>query len=152
MTKGGSVKRQDPSQRARRGRLAARRAARASRVLVCDCDPTSKRPMSDDVMELGYEVVAHHTLADGLREATVTPFDVVLVSVPRLPDAKQKLLQLLRRATPHIPLVVVTSDDSLEMRVSCQAVQPFYYAVRPVPIAELREALNGALARSPARG
>jgi len=142
---------ENPSQRARKRRVAAQRAAKAARILVCDCDTDAPRPVSDDLLKLGYEFVAHHTLADCLREATEAPFDAIVISVPRLLEEKFKLLQLLRRATPGVPLVVVTSDGSLEMRTRCQGVRPLYFAVRPVPLEELRDALKGALTRVAAR-
>ena len=146
-TPGDSGKRQNPSQRARRRRVAAAKLARSKRVLVCECDPAAARPAGDEVRDMGYEVVALHSLADSLREATVNTFDVIVASVPTLTDEKLSLLQLLRRATSRVPLVLVTSDNTLAMRSRCQPVSPFYYAVRPLAGDELRDALRGALER-----
>lgn len=148
---GGSGKSENPSQQARRRRVAAARIARAARVLVCECDPAASRSAGDEIRDLGYEVVALHTLADSLREATVTSFDVIVASVPTLTNEKLSLLQLLRRATPRVPLVIVTSDDSLTMRTRCQPMRPFYFAVRPLAADELRDAMCGALARGTSR-
>jgi DNA-binding response OmpR family regulator len=148
---GGSGKRENPSQQARRGRVAAARLARAARILVCECDPAAARSAADEVRDLGYEVVALHTLADSLREATVTDFDVIVASVPTLTNEKLSLLQLLRRARPLVPLVIITSDDSLAMRTRCQPMRPYYFAVRPLAADELRDALRGAVARGTSR-
>ena len=150
-SKGGSGKRENPSQRARRRRVAAAQLARSTRVLVCECDLAAPRPVGDEVRDLGYEVVALHSLADSLREATVTPFDAIVASVPTLTDEKLSLLQLLRRATPQVPLVIVSSDDTLTMRSRCQPMRPHYFAVRPLAADELRDALRSALARGDSR-
>ena len=97
---GGSGKREQPLAARSAPPEATAKLARSARVLVCECDPRRPRPVSDEVRDLGYEVVALHTLADSLREATVTPFDVIVASVPTLTNEKLSLLQLLRRATP----------------------------------------------------
>jgi DNA-binding response OmpR family regulator len=148
---GGSGKRENPAQQARQSRKAAARVARSARVLVCECDPAAARSAGDEIRDLGYAVVALHTLADALREATVTDFDVVVASVPTLTNEKLSLLQLLRRAKPRVPLVIVTSDQSLAMRTRCQPMRPYYFAVRPLSGDELRDALNGALAQGASR-
>ena len=148
----GSPRSQHPSQRARRRRVAAEKRTASARILVSESDRGAKPAVSDVVRGMGYEVIAHHTLADALREATTGNFDVIVASVPTLADEKVRLLQVLRRATPNVPLVIVTSDGSLEMRIRCQSARPFYYAVRPVDEAELRSILTGALARGTASG
>jgi DNA-binding response OmpR family regulator len=149
--KGSPRKRETAAPRVRRRGGPAPAPAPAARVLVCDCDAAAPRPVGDEIRDLGYEVVALHTLADSLREATVTAFDTIVASVPTLTNEKLSLLKLLRRATPQVPLVIVTSDDSLTMRSRCQPIRPYYFAVRPLASEELREALRGALAHGASR-
>ncbi len=150
--KAGSPKRANPSQQAKRRRVAAKRIARSTRVLACECDPAAPRPIGDDLRDLGFEVTALHSLADALRETAETSFDVVVTSLPRLDDERLKLMQLLRRSAPRVPIVLVTSDGSIEMRTRAQAVRPYYVAVRPLAHEELRTVLHGALAARPLRG
>jgi DNA-binding NarL/FixJ family response regulator len=57
------------------------------------------------------------------------------------------VLHLVRRALPHVPLIVVADDDSLELQRRVQALKPTYYAVRPLESAEIVEALTDALGR-----
>jgi DNA-binding NtrC family response regulator len=145
---GASPKASHPSQQARRRRVAARKLARSARLLVCECDAKARPAIGDVIRNMGYEVTAHHTLADTLREATTGAFDVIVASVPTLSDEKLGLLQVLRRAMPAVPLVIVTSDGSLEMRRRCQSARPFYFAVRPLDEAEVRSVLVGAVEKS----
>jgi CheY-like chemotaxis protein len=148
-TGSASPKASHPSQQARRRRVAARRTASSARILVSECDALARPAIADVIRGLGYEVIAHHSLADSLREATTGTFDVIVVSLPSpLSDEKLRLLQVLRRATPHVPLVTVTSDASLEMRSRCQSARPYFYAVRPLDAAEVRSVLVGAVEKS----
>jgi len=149
---GAAAKRAHPSQRAKRRRVAAEKLARDARILVCETDLASRPAMADSIRDLGYEVVAIHTLADALREAAVGAFDVIVASLDALDDQRLSLLQLLRRSTSAVPLVIVTADGSLEMRKRCQSARPYYFALRPIASTELRTALTTALARSAPRG
>ena len=139
------------SQRARRRRVAAEQRVKSSRILVCECDTAARPATGDVVRDLGYEVVATHTLADALRELAESRFDVVVVSLPTLDDERTSMLQLLRRTEPRIPVVMVTSDGSLSMRARAQESRPYYFAVRPVTVDELRTALAGAAAANATR-
>jgi DNA-binding NtrC family response regulator len=132
--------------------MAAEKLVRSARILVCECDDSARPAIGDEIRGLGYEVVANHTLADALREAHGATFDVLVTSIPAVEEGRLKMLQLLRRALPHTPLVIVTSDGSLAMRTRCQPTRPYYFAVRPLAAGELRTAISGALARPAARG
>lgn len=139
------------SDRARRRRRSSERDARTARVLVCENAPELERTVHPAVCELGYDATLCATLADALRETTVQPFDLVMVVLPGADDDRLSLLQLLRRALPNIPLVVVSRDGSLEMRARVQPLRPYYFAVPPLGDDELRAAIKGALARNIAR-
>ncbi len=146
--KSPSSKSAHPSQRARRRRVAAEKLARSAHVLVCECDARARPPIGDVVRGVGFEVTAHHSLADALREVATGTFDAIVASVPNADEERQRLLTLLKRTAPTTPLVIVTSDGSLEMRKRCQMARPYYFAVRPIDPAELRTVLTGAMQRA----
>ena len=139
------------SDRARRRRKAAEQRARSSRILICEAPTPQGTPVASAVRALGFEVDDCASLADALRVATVSPCDVLIAVLPCADDEHLSLLGLLRRAQPGTPLVVVSPDGSLEMRVRCQPVRPFYFAVPPIPTEELRAIVNDAIEHAPAR-
>jgi DNA-binding NtrC family response regulator len=57
------------------------------------------------------------------------------------------VLQLVRRVSPDVPLVLIADQGSLDAQRFAQRVRPIYYAVSPVDPSELRDALSAALAR-----
>jgi DNA-binding response OmpR family regulator len=141
-----------PSQRARKRRVAAKQQARDAHVLVADCDPGVPQRVADVVRVMGYAVTARTSLDDALREAAVGSYAALVASVPVLDDEHLRALHLLRRTLPKAPLVVVTSDDSLETRRRALELRAFFHAVRPLDRSELRGALAAAVTRSrPAR-
>jgi DNA-binding response OmpR family regulator len=133
------------SDRAKRRRRAAERLAHAARVLVCECRDDGTTPFHAAVRALGFEALPCSSLADALREAARTPFDVVVTVMPKVTLEQASLLQLLRRGLASTPLVIVSEDSSLEARSRCQPARPYFFAVPPIPEAELRAILSGAV-------
>lgn len=133
------------SDRARRRRLAAEQRAHSARILVCECREDGTSPLRAAVRALGYDALPCSSLPDALREATRTPFDVVLTVLPALTPEHARLLQLLRRGIASTPLVIVSEDASLDARARCQPARPYYFAVPPVSESELRAVLAGAV-------
>jgi len=70
------------------------------------------------------------------------------------PDAQQdfSLLRLVKRAAPKLPLVLIASEGSLHAQRLAQDLRPIYYAVRPVEVSELRDAVRAALSRPASPG
>lgn len=133
------------SDRARRRRLAAEQRAQSARILVCECREDGTSPLRAAVRALGYDALPCSSLADALREATRTPFDVVIAVLPQVSAEQASLLHLLRRSLASAPLVVVSDDGSLEARTRCQPARPYYFAVPPISEPELRAILSGAI-------
>ena len=95
----------------------------------------------------GYDVVL---CSDGeaLLEAVVERrTDVVVFEIMEQSVADLGLLQLLRRAVPAVPLILVAQSGSLEIQRVVQQVRPSYYTVVPVDAAELCEAVRSVLER-----
>ena len=95
----------------------------------------------------GYDLT---TCADGacLIESLMEHRPDAVVHVLR-PDCPQDLavLQLLRRAAPMLPIVVLAQQTSLDLRRIVQDLRPTYYAVAPVDVVEMRAAMGAALGR-----
>ena len=49
-------------------------------------------------------------------------------------DQDLRLLQLIRRAAPDLPLVLLAADESISTRRQVLNLRPIYYAVRPAEV------------------
>lgn len=133
------------SDRARRRRIAAARTARSSKVLVCEPEDGAAVGMCDAISALGYETVHCQALDDCLRAVTKLTPDAAVVVLADTSETRMSLLQLFRRAIPATPLVLVAPGASLEARARCHELRPYYFAVPPLPMDELRAVMNGAV-------
>ncbi|MFN8586315.1 MAG: hypothetical protein U0704_00805 [Candidatus Eisenbacteria bacterium] len=118
---------------------------------MCEPEGSGAAGVHEAVHALGYETVHCPTLDDTLRSVTRTSADAVLVVLNDASDGAVSLLQLLRRAIPGTPLVLVAPGATLETRARCQALRPYYFAVPPMPADELRAVMQGAVSSQHAR-
>jgi DNA-binding NtrC family response regulator len=61
------------------------------------------------------------------------------------------LLQLVRRASPHVALVPIAAEDSLATRLRMVSLRPIYFAVAPIDPNELFQVITAAFANASAR-
>lgn len=118
---------------------------RHPRVLVCDPEPTGLERMLAAAVA---EVVACASLEDALRAAAGQRFDVAFLGMHEHSHATVGLLQLLRRAMPRTPIVLMLADASADARRATLDVRPFYVAVTPVEPDEMDAVFHDAVAAS----
>jgi DNA-binding response OmpR family regulator len=75
------------------------------------------------------------------------PPDVLLFGVDEERPWESGALTLVRRLHPLLPLVVVTSDGSVEERLRLASVRPAYVAMDPIEPAELLDAIHALVGR-----
>jgi DNA-binding NtrC family response regulator len=114
-------------------------------VLVCESAGTESPSLHSAIAALGFETIHCPTLDDCLRSTAASQPDVVLVVLPDGSDASVSLLQLMRRAIPATPLVIVAPNATLETRARCHPLRPYYFAVPPIATDELRAVIHGAI-------
>jgi len=129
---------------ARRRRLANRRQLQDSRILLWEHAQT--QPMLDRLASLGCCVVSSSSIEQAIALHRAQPFALLIASPGLEGESDLAVLKLLRRALPAIPLVLLSTEASVAVRLRCQALRPQYFATPPLDDAELRAILG--LARS----
>lgn len=145
-TSAGRKPASNPSDRARRRRVAAERTGRESRLLLCEIP--EKGPVQRLLQQLHFSFVVRHGLDEALRETSTNPVDVAVVVLERSTEERIGLLQLLRRSLPRTPIVLVLDDPTPAARLATLTVRPFYVAVPPVGPDEMAAVLRDALIAS----
>ncbi len=120
---------------------------RMPRVLVCEHTRASEAPISAALRAVGCEAQPCGDAKILLEELVRQPADAVIYDLRTDDPADLGTLELLRRAAPAVPLVLVASEGSLVTQQRVQGLRPIFYMVRPIDGAELREVLEAALAR-----
>lgn len=123
-----------------------RRELPPPRVLLCEREPGDGAIFAV-LKSVGVHAVQCPDTRVLLEESMRRAPDAVIYDLTVGDDEDIGILELLRRAAPAVPLILVASEGSLMTQKRVQSLRPMYYMVGPVEGAELREAVEAALAR-----
>jgi DNA-binding response OmpR family regulator len=119
-----------------------------TRVLVIEDEPKLLRAVVDGLREQGHSVEAAATGPEGLRQASRGEFDAVILDL-RLPGRDGlRVLRDLRAGGSRVPVLILTSRDTLEERVAGLDAGADDYLVKPFAWVELLARLRALLRRS----
>ncbi len=111
------------------------------RIIVYESAATADPPLRSLLPDCGCRPVGVDSAEALLDEVTHGLPRLVIFSLA--PGAQDDLvaLRLLRRVAPDLPLVIVASEASLEVRRLIQTLRPVYFAVLPLDPEEIREVI-----------
>ena len=114
-------------------------------VLVVDDEPSVARVTERVLSKQGYRVVIAAGGRQAIDLARATMFDAI-VSDLAMPDMDGRaLLRAVRRSDLDIPFVFLTGSPDLQSAIDAIEYGAFRYLVKPVPVDELVEVVNGAV-------
>jgi DNA-binding NtrC family response regulator len=88
----------------------------AHKVLIIDDDQTLLDALKTILRAAGYEIVSAPSGEAGLKALSDAPVDLVLLDL-RLPGMQgPEVLQKIREASPHLPVIIITAYCQEEMR------------------------------------
>ena len=99
----------------------------------------------------GHDVVVCRDREDLLSALALRRPDLV-VYVLEEQRLDLRVLSLVRRLAPTLPIIVLAAPSGLELRRAVQELRPTYYGVLPLEPTELAEAVRCALEPHDARG
>jgi DNA-binding NarL/FixJ family response regulator len=119
-----------------------------SRVVVYEPYPRDSHPTASMLLGRGFDLVP---CAEGqalLEEVIQRRPDALVYAMSADCEQDLRLLQLIRRAAPDLPLVLLAADESIATRRQVLNLRPIYYTVWPAEAGELHEAVVAALVKS----
>jgi DNA-binding response OmpR family regulator len=119
-----------------------------ARILIVEDDPGIAMALADDLRREGYETVVAGDGADGEREATARPFDLILLDV-MLPNKDGfDVCRDVRRAGVTTPIVMLTARTQEAERVLGFETGADDYVTKPYSARELRARVKAHLRRA----
>jgi DNA-binding response OmpR family regulator len=123
----------------------------ARRILVVEDDPAIRLGVVDALRFNGWETTEAGTFADGLREATRAPVDLVLLDLVLPGGDGLTILEEARMARPTLPFIVLTARGQENDRVKGLQLGADDYVVKPFSVRELLARIEAVLRRSAER-
>ncbi len=120
----------------------------ASRVVIYEACSDDEHPAATMLLGQGFQVVTCSEGQELLEEVVQRHPDALVYAMCEDPEEDLGLLQLIRRAAPDLPIVILAADESIATRRHVLNLRPIYYSVWPAEAGELREAVVAALFKS----
>ena len=116
-------------------------------ILVIDDDPSFAVLIERHLRSGDFEVEMAGTAAEALaRLKEVTPAAILLdMSLPDV--AGLELLEIFRQRMRHVPVVMVTADESVQSVVAAMQIGAFDYLTKPIDRTHLMTTLRNAIER-----
>jgi two-component system response regulator HydG len=116
-----------------------------ARILVIEDDLTFSRILEGFLAKNGFSVAVQHKGQDGLKAFAADSVDLVLLDY-RLPDMTgMDVLMELKKASLHIPVIIMTSFSDIRTAVKAMKMGAFEYITKPVNPDELLMLVQQAL-------
>jgi len=120
-------------------------------VLIIEDDRRTAESLAAQVSVLGHTVAVALGPRMALRQLSEVIPDVILLDINMPGVNGLEVLRFLRRDPPtaDVPVIVVTANDSIEMRRAAHDAGATFYLVKPPMLDEIEGALNRAVALNP---
>jgi DNA-binding NtrC family response regulator len=118
------------------------------RVLVIDADGASAALCREALEAAGFRAIAVDGPARALERLRREAFDAALLETQAPGPAGLEALAILRRESPHLPVIVITGHPSFPAAVDAVKAGAFDYVPRPFPPETLPAAVERAIRSS----
>lgn len=106
-------------------------------VLIMDSDRESVRELTQYLAKAHYRVESVLQPAVMLEKIKREHVDAVIIDVEAQAMKGYELIPVLKHAKRHIPIIVTSTDDSIEVASQVREQGVFFYAIKPLDMHEL---------------
>lgn len=120
----------------------------AIRVLLVDDELAIRRALRAPLSELGFQVIEASRGEEALQTVRVEPVDVVLLDLQMPGIGGMNTLVRLRKLAPRLPVLILTVQDSEELKVEALECGADDYIIKPFSTRECVARLRSAVRRA----
>ena len=114
-------------------------------VLIATAEPSTRQEILECLSVQGYQTVAVERGSDALLAVAEDNIGVAIVDLSIQEPSGIRTVEILRKMRPRLPLIVLSSDDSVETGRQILQHGPFYYLLKPLNLDELAQLVGIAL-------
>lgn len=121
--------------------------AYSGQTAVVDSDTDAAERLVTCLTNEDFTVDRICSINDLLTRLYTQQYDALILGIEAHGMKCYELLPLIREIDDQLPVIVTSSDDSLEVAARVREQGVFYYVLKPVDIAEIKMVLRNALQR-----
>ena len=114
-------------------------------ILVVDDDQFMRKLLREELIKEGYDIQTVEAGSIAIKRILVENFDVLILDIHMAGITGQETISVVKRIRPHLPIIVITGDESSEMEREIRAQGVFYYFVKPFNMKKMKEVIKAAL-------
>lgn len=114
-------------------------------ILVVDDDQFMRKLLREELIKEGHNIQTVEAGSIAIKRMLVENFDVLILDIHMAGITGQETISVVKRIRPHLPIIVITGDESSEMEGKIQAQGVFYYFVKPFNMKKMKEIIKAAL-------
>ncbi len=103
-----------------------------AKILIVDDEPALFSSLAAVLRRFGYDVSVASCSTDAFQTLKVCRFDLILLDLKLKETTGLQLLPMFRRMYPHIPVVILTGDDSNESTLQAIRLGARGYLLKPI--------------------
>ncbi len=113
-------------------------------ILVCN-DQEDLFPLVALLSGEQHSVAEVYSATEAIQCLLSRHFQVAIFSIPLRGIDTFEAISIVRRIAPHLPIIVLSGEDSLEIQRKVRQEKIFYYLLKPIDWEELREVVRAAV-------
>jgi len=121
-------------------------------ILVADDDKFFRDLLRGVLQKEGYSVQTVESGVSAIREILKEKFQVLILDIYMAGIDGFETISILKRIDSHLPIIVITGNNSLQIEKKIRAKGIFYYLVKPFDMKEMKEVVKLALKKYSQRG
>ena len=115
-------------------------------ILIADIDNATRLSLSTCLKQEGYMVETARVASEVIQKVQNMNIDVLIMDVDvELSGMKgYEIIPILKKIDPKLPIIVTSSDSSVELAKKVRETEIFFYAIKPLDFEEIKLAVKDA--------
>jgi excisionase family DNA binding protein len=118
-----------------------------ARIGIMDSDREAVEWLMKELGMRGYRLILIEQTNTLLRKVKNDMIDILIIAVDPWGGGRFELIPLVKTWNRSLPIIAVSSDDSLDTAAKVREQGVFFYAIKPLDIHEIEIAIKNALGR-----
>lgn len=116
----------------------------AKTILIADIDDAARLALCTFLVKQGYEVETAQLGSEVIKKVQDMGIDVVIMDVELSGMKGYEIVPILKKIGPKLPIIMTSSDSSLELAKKVREAEVFFYAIKPLDFEEIKLAVQDA--------
>lgn len=121
-------------------------------ILLAGADDGTRQAMEESLRAAGYDLALAGVGSEAVKVALDRSPAVAVIDLDLAELSGLAVIEILQRARPHLPMVVLAGDASMEVGRRVLEMGVFYFLVKPIDAGEVLSAVESALAARRGQG